>query len=60
LFLDLGAIKRKKIMIPANILNALKKLYQVINGKNIPWILSGSTHSYPFKRFQFTNFARKK
>lgn len=30
-------------MIPNNILEALKKFYQLINGKNIPWVLSGST-----------------
>lgn len=30
-------------MVPKNILNALKAFYQIIDGKNIPWVLSGST-----------------
>ncbi|MFA6296373.1 MAG: hypothetical protein WC663_03395 [Patescibacteria group bacterium] len=30
-------------MVPAHILNVLKKFVQLIDGKDIPWILSGST-----------------
>lgn len=30
-------------MLPTHILNALKKFVQLIEGKKIPWILSGST-----------------
>lgn len=37
------ALLKEIYMIPKNILNALKKFYQIVNDKNIPWILSGST-----------------
>lgn len=30
-------------MLPENILSALKTFYHIIDGKNIPWVLSGST-----------------
>lgn len=30
-------------MLPKNILDVLKAFYQIIDGKNIPWVLSGST-----------------